>query len=66
MADLYNFTDDEYCVIDFLKKFVVIKYGNFRSFKLKKEKDKHYKIITLYAKMQIIFIKWGINVIFQK
>lgn len=49
MADLYNFTDDEYCVIDFLKKFVVIKYGNFRSFKLKKEKDKHYKIITLYA-----------------
>lgn len=49
MADLYNFTDDEYCIIDFLKKFVVIKYGNFRSFKLKKEKDKYYKIITLYA-----------------
>ncbi len=53
MADIYVFTEDEKEIINFLKKIVTIKYGCYRTFKLKKEKYIFnkiiYKTVILYA-----------------
>lgn len=49
MADIYTFSKEERSTIDLLKHIVVIRSGNYKSFKLKKECINYRKSLVLYA-----------------
>lgn len=49
MAEIYTFNEAERSTIDLLKHIVVIRIGNYKSFKLKKERINYRKSIVLYA-----------------
>lgn len=49
MAEIYTFSEAERSTIDLLKHIVVIRTGNYKSFKLKKERINYRKSIVLYA-----------------
>lgn len=49
MSDIYEFSSEELKDIDLLKKILIIKRGNFKAYKFRKEKEGFYKFIVLYA-----------------
>lgn len=49
MSDVYVFNEEEKRIINILKHIVIIKYGNYRAFKLKKERVNFRKSVVLYA-----------------
>lgn len=49
MHDIYIFSEEERSKINLLKNIVIIKYGNYRTFKITKERVNNRKSIVLYA-----------------